>query len=183
MLARCYSRTHTQSHTTQKSSLCRLDAVYMHAASRSSCSYPYQNAVHAVAHRTLQITPPRGAARGGRARCRVGGLSLSGEDRGVRVHSIRGRFEAKQETRSSVYEQGTVHPCGSGSGLRGPLTGCLARTHRASAPKPTRMAVGLTRDCRETLRREVQGSSESSTRRSAYSKRHVGAPNRRTKFR
>ena len=97
------------------------------------------------------------------------------------MHSIRGRFEAKQETRSSVYEQGTVHPCGSGSGLRGPLTGCLARTHRASAPKPTRMAVGLTRDCRETLRREVQGSSESSTRRSAYSKRHVGAPNRRTK--
>ena len=68
---------------------------------------------------------------------------------------------------------------GSGSGLTGCLS--LAHTQRACAPKPTRMAVGLTRDCRETLRREVQGSSESSTRRSAYSKRHVGAPNRRTK--
>ena len=86
----------------------------------------------------------------------------------------------KQKTRNSVYNQGTVHPCGSGSGLRAPLTGRLARTNRASAPKPTRMAVGLTRDCRETLRREVQGSSESSTRRSANSKRHVGAPNRHT---
>ena len=43
------------------------------------------------------------------------------------------------------------------------------------------MAVGLTRDGCEALRREVQGISQSSTRRSAYSKRHVGAPNRRTK--
>ena len=63
----------------------------------------------------------------------------------------------------------------------GPLTGCLSRAHRACAPKPSRMAVGLTRDCREALRLEVQGSSESSTRRSANSKRHVGAPNRHTK--
>ena len=77
----------------------------------------------------------------------------------------------------SVCKQGTVHPM-----ARVRATGCLSRAHRrACAPKPTRMAVGLTRDCRETLRREVQGSSESSTRRSANSKRHVGAPNRHTK--
>ena len=51
--------------------------------------------------------------------------------------------------------------------------GVVSRAHRACAPKPTRMAVGLTRDCRETLRREVQGRSESSTRRSANSKRRT----------
>ena len=67
----------------------------------------------------------------------------------------------------SVYKQGTVHPMARVRASQG----VVSRAHRACAPKPTRMAVGLTRDCRETLRREVQGSSESSTRRSANSKR------------
>ena len=100
---------------------------------------------------------------------------------GVRVHSIRGRFEANTKTRDSVWCLYTnKERCIQWLGF-GPHTGCLSRAHGACAPKPTRMAVGLTRDGREALRREVQGISQSSTRRSAYSKRHVGAPNRRTK--
>ena len=137
----------------------------------------YQNAVHAVAHRTLQRTPGARA----RARCVCAravyvcvGLSLATLTRyadGSRQIQKRGTvFSVCIQTRNGASN-------GSGSGL----TGCLSRAHRACAPKPTRMAVGLTRDCREALRLEVQGSSESSTRRSANSKRHVGAPNRHTK--
>ena len=139
----------------------------------------YQNAVHAVAHRTLQRTP--GARAHARCVCVAlccvcGSLSLATLTRyadGSRQIQKRGTvFSVCIQTRNGASN-------GSGSGLTGCLS--LAHTERACAPKPTRMAVGLTRDCRETLRREVQGSSESSTRRSANSKRHVGTPNRHTK--
>ena len=121
---------------------------------------------------------PRGARP--RALCVCGSLSrLLGEDRSTRAldtRTVGGKHRHKEQCIVSVYKQGTVHPMARVRASQG-----VSRAHRACAPKPTRMAVGLTRDGREALRREVQGISQSSTRRSAYSKRHVGAPNRRTK--
>ena len=122
---------------------------------------------------------PRGARP--RALCVCGSLSrLLGEDRSTRAldtRTVGGKHRHKEQCIVSVYKQGTVHPMARVRASQG----VVSRAHRACAPKPTRMAVGLTRDGREALRREVQGISQSSTRRSAYSKRHIGAPNRRTK--
>ena len=171
MLARCHSRTH-KSHTTQKSSL-------FVALTRCTCMPPLGQVVHirvskCSARSSTQNPPenPRGARP--RALCVCGARCVC-----VSVWVSLATLTRYADGSMQIQKRGTVYSVcmqtrngasnGSGSGL----TGCLSRAHRACAPKPTRMAVGLTRDCRETLRRDVQGSSESSTRRSANSKRHA----------
>ena len=150
----------------------------MHAASRSSGSYPCIKMQCTQLHTEPSREPPgRAPARAvcvARCVCVSVWVSLATltryADGSMQIQKRGTVYSVCMQTRNGASN-------GSGSGL----TGCLSRAHRACAPKPTRMAVGLTRDCRETLRRDVQGSSESSTRRSANSKRHVGAPNRHTK--
>ena len=122
MLARCHSRTH-KSHTTQKSSL-------FVALTRCTCMPPLGQVVHTrvskcSARSSTQNPPenPRGARAPARARsvcvcgCVCVGLSLATLTRGrigVRVHSIRGRFEQTQK-RGTVYgvciqTRNGVHP-------------------------------------------------------------------------